>query len=169
MLQPTRYSCSPKLIEQLCQSLRDSRYSSNSVETYSHWVSSYIHFHGFRHPINMGAMEVRQFLTYLVNEHRISYTTYIHALCALLYLYKKLLRKEIGWIDNGPPPACPRKLSDAKVPAKAGKQLEMPLTHLRANPPAAISCSQPPEHHKKSKIGQMHSFAPGSERNCHAA
>lgn len=112
----------------------------------------------------MGASEVRQFLVHLVDEHKISYTTYIHALCALLFLYKKLLKMDIGWIDNGPPPTCPRKPKTAKI----DKQIEMPLSQSGTKPHTAISSQLLPESHKKSKTGQMHFCVPGSARNCHA-
>lgn len=164
MLRQIPLTCTPKLFDQLEQSLRESHYSSNAVETYIHWARSYICFHGFRHPVNMGASEVRQFLAYLVDEHKISYTTYIHALCALLFLYKKLLKMDIGWIDNGPPPTCPRK----PIGRKTGKQIDMPLSHGSSKPPPAISSLLPPASRKKSKIGQTRSCAPGNARNCHA-
>ncbi len=50
--------------------------------------------------MNMGAEEIRLFLSYLVNERKVAGSTYTQALCALLFLYKKLLKIDIGWIDG---------------------------------------------------------------------
>lgn len=110
----------------------------------------------------MGANEVRQFLDYLVDEHNISYTTYIHALCALLFIYKKVLKTDIGWIDNGPMPTCPRK----PTKAKSGSQIEIPLSPASTEQQSTIS-SLPPGSRTKNKIGQTHFYVPGSTHNCH--
>ena len=120
---------SPKLLDQLSQSLRDNHYSPRAVEAYVHWAKWYICFHGFRHPINMGAHEVRQFLAYLVSQHDVSSPTYIHALCALLFLYKKLLKVDIGWIDNEQLPRPPR--ARKTVNKVHCEQLEIPLFHMK--------------------------------------
>lgn len=40
----------------------------------------------------MGAPEIQVFLSYLVNERKVAGATYTQALCALLFLYKKLLK-----------------------------------------------------------------------------
>jgi integron integrase len=48
----------------------------------------------------MGAPEIRAFLSYLVNERHISGSTFTQALSALLFLYKKLLKVDLGWIEG---------------------------------------------------------------------
>jgi hypothetical protein len=97
---------------------------------YIYWARWYICFHGFRHPINMGAGEVQLFLAYLVKNHNVTGAAYIHALCALLFLYKKLLKIDLGWIDSEPPPSRSRK----EMTALSRRQLEMPLLHTKNEP-----------------------------------
>jgi site-specific recombinase XerD len=64
------------------------------------WIRHYIFHQGKRHPKDLGATEVEQFLTYLATQRRVSASTQNQALCALLLLYKQVLGIEIGWVDG---------------------------------------------------------------------
>ena len=44
----------PKLIEQLRNELRLRHYSLKTEESYVNWYKRYVHFHGVRHPAQMG-------------------------------------------------------------------------------------------------------------------
>ena len=48
----------------------------------------------------MGEEEVAQFLTYLAEKRRVSPSTQSQAASALIFLYKKVLGVEVGWIQN---------------------------------------------------------------------
>ena len=48
----------------------------------------------------MGAPEIQAFLSYLINDRKVADATHTRALCALLFLYKKLLQIDPGWIDG---------------------------------------------------------------------
>lgn len=48
-------------------------------------------------------------MSYLVNERKIADATYTQALCALLFLYKKLLKIELPWIDGISRPKKPAR------------------------------------------------------------
>jgi hypothetical protein len=48
----------------------------------------------------MGGPQIQSFLSYPVNERDIAGATYTQALCALLFLYKKVLHIEPPWIDG---------------------------------------------------------------------
>jgi hypothetical protein len=55
--------------------------------------------HGKRHPSEMGAAEVEEFLTYLAVAGRVSASTQNQAKSALLFLYKEVLNQPShGWI-----------------------------------------------------------------------
>jgi integrase len=56
-------------------------------------------FHGKRHPRELGAAEVEQFLTHLVVGGRVSASTQNQALNALLFLYKQVLEIDLGRLD----------------------------------------------------------------------
>jgi len=45
-----------------------------------------------KHPIEMGASEINQFITYLVTERKISASTHNQALSAILFLYRHVLK-----------------------------------------------------------------------------
>ena len=50
----------------------------------------------------MGASEIAAFLTWLATDRRVSASTQNQALSALLFLYRDVLRLEIGPIENVP-------------------------------------------------------------------
>ena len=53
-----------------------------------------------RHSADIGANEIRTFLSYLNNDRNIAGSTYSHALCGLLFLYKEVLSIELPWIEG---------------------------------------------------------------------
>ncbi len=48
----------------------------------------------------MGEAEIRSFMSYLVNERNVAGATYTQALCALIFLYKNVLGKDLPWIEG---------------------------------------------------------------------
>jgi len=64
------------------------------------WIKRFILFHGKRHPLEMGAVEVEAFLTHLAVEGHVSASTQNQALSALLFLYKEVLLIDLPWLDN---------------------------------------------------------------------
>ena len=71
--------------------MRTRRYSLQTEKTYIYWIKKYIHFHGVRHPKEMGADEVGAFLTHLAVAGNVAATTQNQAMFALLFLYKEVL------------------------------------------------------------------------------
>ncbi len=53
-----------------------------------------------RHPEDMGEAEITRYLSYLATDKHVSAATQNQALSALLFLYKKVLNKELDWIDD---------------------------------------------------------------------
>lgn len=51
----------------------------------------FIRWHGLKHPRDMGAKEVEDFLTMLTTERKVSASTHNQALSALLFLYRGCL------------------------------------------------------------------------------
>jgi len=91
---------SPRLLEQVRDRLRVKHYSIRTETAYIGWVRRYIHFHGKRHPAEMGRLEVEAFLTSLAVERNVSAATQNQALSALLFLYKEVLGIELPWLDD---------------------------------------------------------------------
>lgn len=90
----------PKLLDQVRQVIRTKHYSIRTEQAYVQWIKRFILFHGKRHPQEMGAAEVQQFLSDLAVQKRVAASTQNQALSALLFLYQEVLPQEIGWMEN---------------------------------------------------------------------
>jgi len=86
----------PKLLDQVRLALRARHYSRRTEEVYVMWIKRFIFFHGVRHPAEMGEPEINAFLTHLALKERVSASTQNQALSALLFLYRYVLRREVG-------------------------------------------------------------------------
>jgi integrase len=78
----------PKLLEAVHSVARLRHLSLGTGRAYSDWIRRFILFHKKRHPKEMGADEIRQFLSHLAVEGRVAASTQNVALCALLFLYR---------------------------------------------------------------------------------
>lgn len=85
-------------------------YSRRTEEAYIAWIRRYILFHGKRHPAEMGAAEITQFLTSLAVQRKVAAATQNQALSALLFLYREVLDREIPWLDSVVHAKRPRRL-----------------------------------------------------------
>jgi integron integrase len=90
----------PNLLEQVRNLIRVKHYSIRTEETYINWIKRFVLFHNKRHPVEMGELEVSQFLTHLAVKGKVSASTQNQALSAILFLYRNVLKKEIGWMDD---------------------------------------------------------------------
>src|SRR5436853_4282798 len=90
----------PKLIEQVRNIMRLKHYSLRTERSYWDWIERLIRFHGMRHPSEMAEAEVGAFLTHLAREGKVAASTQNQALSALLFLYKQVLKQEIGWLEG---------------------------------------------------------------------
>ena len=97
---PARDATPPRLLEQLRHEVRVRHYSHRTEEAYAAWARRFILFHGKRHPATMGEREVARFLTWLATERRVSANTQSQALSAILFLYRDVLRADVGWVQN---------------------------------------------------------------------
>ncbi len=66
---------SPKLLDVYRDALRVKHYSARTEDTYVTWVKNFILFHNKRHPREMGAAEIGQFLTHLASGKEVSAST----------------------------------------------------------------------------------------------
>jgi len=82
-----------QLLDQVRNVLRLKHYSYRTEEAYVQWIKRFIAFNGKRHPEEMGEEEVSQFLTWLATKKKVAASTQNQALCALLFLYKEVLKK----------------------------------------------------------------------------
>ena len=89
-----------KLIDQIRKAVRVKHYSYRTEQTYIYWIKKFILFNKKRHPNDMGEQEINRFLTYLAVNKKVSASTQNQALCAILFLYRQVIKKSIGWIDK---------------------------------------------------------------------
>jgi len=85
-----------KLLDQLRNEIRLRHYSIRTEHSYADWVVRYVRFHNLRHPSEMGAPEINRFLTHLAVDGNVAASTQNQALCALVFLYTKVLKQDVG-------------------------------------------------------------------------
>src|SRR5437667_11285112 len=89
-----------KILDRTMDVLRLKHYSLRTERSYCDWIERFIRFHRLRHPREMGVTEITQFLTHLARIGNVSAATQNQALSALLFLYQKVLKQEVGLIDQ---------------------------------------------------------------------
>ena len=85
----------PKLLDIVRNKIRLKHYSIRTEEAYVSWIKRYIYFHNKRHPKDMGEKEIEAFLTDLAVKGNVSASTQNQAFSALLFLYEKVLNKNV--------------------------------------------------------------------------
>lgn len=74
-----------RLLDQLRERIRYLHYSFSTEKLYVYWVRFFIHWHGLKHPRDIGASEVEGFLTMLATERKASASAHNRAQNALLF------------------------------------------------------------------------------------
>jgi integron integrase len=93
---------SPRLLDMVRHAIRARHLSPRTEEAYVHWIRRFIVHHGKRHPREMGAAEVTQFLTDLAVRQHVSSSTSNQALSAVLFLYRHVVVKDLGRLADLP-------------------------------------------------------------------
>jgi integron integrase len=88
------------LLDQVRHAIRRKHYSPRTEQAYVEWIRRFILFHHKRHPKDMGAREVSQYLSHLAVAGRVAASTQNQALNALVFLYGPVLGIPLG--DLGP-------------------------------------------------------------------
>jgi integron integrase len=99
-----------KLLDRVREAIRARHCSRRTEEAYTHWIRRYIVFHGKTHPATLGADDVSAFLRWLAGPQRVAASTQNQALSALLFLYREVLRVELGAIDHVPRARMPERV-----------------------------------------------------------
>lgn len=105
----------PRLLVRVRDKIRLKHYSIRTEQAYTDWIRRFILFHEKRHPAELGASEVEQFLTHLAVKGQVAASTQNQAKSALLFLYREVLEIELPWLDD-------------IAKAKDGKRLPVVLT-----------------------------------------
>jgi len=74
---------------------RRKNFAASTETTYLQWIKRFILFNDLQHPNDLGAEEIRDFLTHLATHRRVAASTQNQALNALVFLYKQVLRRDM--------------------------------------------------------------------------
>src|SRR5262245_16768528 len=88
------------LLAEVQSRIRARHMSYRTEKTYLHWIRRYIRHHKRRHPREMGAPEVEDFLTALAVQNKVSASTQNQALAAILFLYRDVLEIKLPWLKD---------------------------------------------------------------------
>jgi len=86
-------------MEQVRAEIRARHYSRRTEDAYVHWIRRFIVFHGRRHPRELGAPEISAFVQWLAVERCVAASTQSQALSGVLFLYRGVLRQEVGAVE----------------------------------------------------------------------
>ena len=100
----------PKLLDQVKTHLRSLHYSRSTEESYINWIKRFIIFNNKIHPEQIGKDQIRKFLNHLAVERNVSASTQNQALQAILFLYKEIIHKDVGWVDDIQRPVKPKHI-----------------------------------------------------------
>jgi integron integrase len=89
-----------RLMDRVRNTIRALHYSRKTEHSYCYWIRYFIRFHRCRHPTDMGAQEISQFLTWLAVQRQVSAATQNQAFNAILFLYRRVLDVQLDQIDN---------------------------------------------------------------------
>lgn len=109
----------PRLQEQFRSVMRANHYSLRTEKSYWYWIRFYLRFHAMRHPSEMGAREVNQFLSWLATDRHVAAGTQNLALNALVFLYARVLEQPLGDIGE-------------TIRAKKSRHLPVVMSHYEA-------------------------------------
>jgi integron integrase len=99
-----------RLLERVRRVLRMRRYSKRTEIAYCGWIRRFVVFHGLRHPSTMGEAEITAFLNHLATARNVSASTQNQALHSLLFLYRRVLKRDVGVVDGLTPARRGRRL-----------------------------------------------------------
>jgi integron integrase len=97
--------------------LRLEHYSYRTEQAYVAWIRRFVLFHQWRKPSSLGAEHVHAFLRHLAIEKQVAFSTQNQALNAVVFLYRKVIKKDIG--DFGDFPRARRGLRLPVVASRA--------------------------------------------------
>jgi len=97
---PPRPFTGPKLLDRVRMAIRAPHYSHRTEKTYVGWIRRFILFHNKRHPAEIGEEEIARFLSSLASDGHVSASTQNQALNAILFLYREILGKDIGYVNG---------------------------------------------------------------------
>lgn len=97
-------------IQNIRDHIRARNYSKRTETAYVYWIKYYIRFNKNKHPEALGDSDIVRFLEFLAVKQNVSASTQKSALNALMYLYKRVLGRELIKVDGFNRATKPKKL-----------------------------------------------------------
>ncbi len=82
-------------LEAVRTEIRTRHYSLKTEKSYLYWIRQFILFNDKKHPSEMGNAEIERFLNHLAVNRAVSSATQNQALCAIIFVYRHVVKKEI--------------------------------------------------------------------------
>ena len=80
--------------------IRRLNYSYQTETAYLGWIIRYIRFNKSQPPLELNDTHVVNYLNYLTQSRGVSASTQNQALCAIVFLYKQVLKEPLGKLEN---------------------------------------------------------------------
>ena len=84
-----------QIVDRAREIIRVRNYSRRTAKAYCGWIVRFLRFNRRRDPRTLDKDDITKFLTYLANQRKVSASTQNQAASALLFLCRRVLRKEI--------------------------------------------------------------------------
>ena len=135
MPKATESTAKPKLLQLVRLACRLRHLSLQTERAYSYWIKRYVRFSGgrhgrLRHPQDLGAEDVRAFLSHLAVDRDVAASTQNQALNALVFLYREVLGVDleaVGEFERArKPKRLPLVLTPDEVAAVLGRMSGTP-------------------------------------------
>lgn len=112
------------VLGRLRRQVRLRNYSPRTEEAYVMWTKRFVRFHGMRHPEQLGALDVKKFLSGLAVDSNVSASTQNQARAALQFLYRDVLMLGMTWLDGVERAKRPHRLPVVMTRAEVRKVLD---------------------------------------------
>jgi integron integrase len=90
------YSEFPRHVNAIITQIRVLQYSIRTEQAYLGWLCRYIGFHALQDPAELDESHIAAFIEHLVTRRNVAASTQAQALNALVFFYRKVLRREIS-------------------------------------------------------------------------
>lgn len=100
----------PRLGDRARAAMRLRHLSPRTEDAYLNWMFRLYEYHGRRKPSELGAEHVAEFLSSLATERKVAASTQNQALAALLFLYRYVLKRDLGDLGEVVRARTPKRL-----------------------------------------------------------
>jgi site-specific recombinase XerD len=109
----------PRLLDQVSETMRLLHYSIHTETQYKQHITDFIRFHKMRHPREMGESEIRAYISHLATQRHFAASTQNGALCAIKFLYSRVLKIDLPYVNQIEWAQRPQKLPSVFSRAEA--------------------------------------------------